>query len=138
MTLFKNGAIKDSCQTILTPWKGVFSHHLENRKWLYSDRQPREVKHSGINKEASTTQIDKIAIMNIPRGCSIQSIDWMLPPTYKESTTKLNRSLASTNPRLVRPNFWCNTEPPQVSKERYERQELLENITRQIGSLEEE
>ena len=71
--------------------------------------------------------------MNIPRGCSIHSIDWILPPTYKESTTKLNRSLASTNPRLVRPNFWFDTR-----KERYERQELLENITRQIGSLEEE
>ena len=116
VALFKGESVLDSCKQILTPWKGIYSHHIGDRKWLYSDLQERQVKRSCNNQEVSTIKIDKVAILEIPRGCSIHSSDWILPPTLKQSVTRVNHSTLAANSGLGHLNFWFNTYAMNVCR----------------------
>ena len=136
IALFKGEAILDACKQLLTPWKGIYSYHIGSRKWLYSDLQERQVKRSCNNQDVSTIKIDKVAVLEIPRGCSIHSIDWILPPTFRQSTTRVNHSTVQNNAVLTDSNFWFNIYSSNASAENYTRQELLNNISRQINTLE--
>ena len=117
MSLFKNDAHKkEFCNQVLTPWEGFYSYYLGKRKWIYSDSQPRVVTYACPNstKRTETVNLGKFAISQIPRGCTVHSSCWVLPPIFK-SESVINETEFENTPTtdLLWDELWMIDKPPE-------------------------
>ena len=88
VALFQNSTSKNKlCTQVLTPWNGFYSHYLGKGKWLYSNLQETSVTYTCLDakvKKLYTAIIDKSSLLKPPKGCTIRSSNWILPPTFKK------------------------------------------------------
>ena len=144
VSLFRNDQDKhEHCAQILVPWKGTYSIYLGNQKWLYSDKQETVVNFACANtgmtiRDITTRKIDKVSILEVPRGCTVYAKDWILPPVFKKETL----TVTTTNPIQDTNVVWSDFNfafnfATVVPGEDNLRQQLLNNITEQIKTLQE-
>ena len=142
MSLFKNDpSKKELCTQVLTPWEGFYrfySFYLGNRKWLYFDSQEKVVTYTCPDtrfRGTDTRSINKISILEVPRGCTIRSSNWILPPTFKTETVNVEISNLDTI-NILDAGLWFTDTPKQLATEDENfRQKLLNNISKQLITI---
>ena len=139
MSLFKNDANKKRlCHQVLMPWKGFYSYYLGNGKWIYSDSQSRVVAYKCPNstQKTETITLEKLAILQIPRGCTVHSSHWIFPPMFKSGSVANTTEFNSPKTVLLENELWMIDEPLEsINKEENSRQRLLNTVSEQLATI---
>ena len=95
--LWNNKEKNDWCTQELVPWEGTYSIYIGDRKWLFSDQRDREVTYacspSALNQRRVTrNRITKMSVLDVPKGCTIYSKNWILPPVFQKEDLNITTS----------------------------------------------
>ena len=140
VALFQNSTSKNKlCTQVLTPWNGFYSHYLGKGKWLYSNLQETSVTYTCLDakvKKLYTAIIDKSSLLKPPKGCTIRSSNWILPPTFKKQLIVPGPDTIDSK-KIPDMDSWMPEEVATTNKSHENpRQQLLNNISQQLESME--
>ena len=140
LALFQNDPIKKkSCTQILTPRSGIYSTYLGDRQWIYSGARGTKLTYTCSDPntmKTGTVFTKKTTLMEVPRGCTLRSPDWIIPSSFQVKTVAV-RKFDDTEAGPFNDSCWTTYNISTLtSKEEKFRQGLLDNVTIQLDMLE--
>ena len=92
-----------------------------------------------ICPESKTTKrgsviIKKTAVIEVPRGCTVRTRDWIVPPIIQTKT--ITSKIAENDKNLLPLGPWnVEKQTASSSKDQYYRQKLLDKVSTQLATL---
>ena len=94
---------KADCDKVVVEWKGPEAKYLGHRQWAVSMKMPRSLVMAcplvtGA-RDFPKAELPSVGIVEIPRGCSVQTDEWILQASHQYSMTS-TKSGSDFTPRL--------------------------------------
>jgi hypothetical protein len=94
---------KADCDKVMVEWRGPEAKYLGHRQWAVSMKIPRSLVMAcplvtGA-RDFPKAELPSVGIVEIPRGCSVQTDEWILQASHQYSMTS-TKSGSDFTPRL--------------------------------------
>lgn len=74
------------CDSTLSTWHGTETVYLGNRNWAFSSEQPQTLFITCPAKPGETRAIPTIGVVELPKGCSAHTDDWVLQASLRRES----------------------------------------------------